>query len=423
MSDYTFPYPDENTRQGVTPRWFVTRRKYKCINNECPSGELGTSTDHGYDPAIDSFSTSTSGTTGICNFPTHRDWSSGVNTMSFFVKVDTNTTADLGVNLVFYEGVYGDSGDIERWRHIVTCPTLYDDQAVSIASDGGQILCHIASYVNDDAQASLKIYARRGSATTSFGGGGGGGADSEVGSNVVGVKGWYATTRNWLGILVDGSGRVVTSSGAAIAGYVKKISDEVTTGDGLKVMQDDASKLLNTELNSTTILARLTSLVTTIGNHGVATDTEGIRVLGVADSTTPTAVGDGEDVHPWNNLVGARGVFQTQGSDHTTSSISTFEEPGSGIDSVIKDCAAADTAYALVAASTPCIGVFLSAAQANAGQARFGDSAIAAVATGGAYIPHDDVSAPVWVSIDDAAKLYVSASNNGDDVIATIITR
>jgi len=101
----------------------------------------------------------------------------------------------------------------------------------------------------------------------------------------------------------------------------------------------------------------------------------------------------------------------------------TFEEPGSGIDSVIKDCAAADTAYALVAASTPCIGVFLSAAQANAGQARFGDSAIAAVATGGAYIPHDDVSAPVWVSIDDAAKLYVSASNNGDDVIATIITR
>ena len=407
--------------QGSNPTFFVTRYKSDLGNHTPAVTDIGTATDRGYDPAITSIPTTVSGTTGVCSLPTDDWWSAQVGGMVFMVDIENNNDADLTVDLEFYRAVYGDTGGVENWELIETREGVAaDDPAIIIGETAGSsVFVRVAGITNPDNDAQLYIQARLASSAEIASCG----ADSEVGSNVVGVKGWYATTRNWLGILVDGSGRVVTSSGAAIAGYVKKISDEVTTGDGLKVMQDDASKLLNTELNSTTILARLTSLVTTIGNHGVATDTEGIRVLGVADSTTPTAVGDGEDVHPWNNLVGARGVFQTQGSDHTTSSISTFEEPGSGIDSVIKDCAAADTAYALVAASTPCIGVFLSAAQANAGQARFGDSAIAAVATGGAYIPHDDVSAPVWVSIDDAAKLYVSASNNGDDVIATIITR
>lgn len=172
------------------------------------------------------------------------------------------------------------------------------------------------------------------------------------------------------------------------------------------------------------LAALLAEIQSAIEDHGTALSDDAVVKVGAeAVSGTPAALADGEVARFATDLTRSLRAHLSQGLDKTTSSVENWEKPGTGFDTLAVDLAAAGTAYQLTATSTPCWGVWLSGVQANAGQSRWGDSAIAAIGTGGAYIPHDDASPPIWVPIDDARKVYCVGSNNGDDVIATVLLR
>ena len=256
--------------QGENPTFSVTRYKSDLANHIPGAGELGSATDRGFDPAITAIPYTVAGTAGICTTPTADWWSAQVSGMAFMVEIENNAAADLTVDLEFYRGVYGSTGAIEKWELIEERLGVVDGEPAIIVGEtaGSSVFVRVAGITNHDAAAQLYISSRLASSAEIASCG----ADSEVGSNIVGVKGWYATGRNWVGLLVDASGQIVTSSGAAIVAALA------------------------------TIIARLTSLVSATDDHDAApTDDAGSKILieAMDDPTTAlAAVDDGDLVRP-----------------------------------------------------------------------------------------------------------------------------
>lgn len=212
MSRYTAPRRAD-FYQGSNPTFFVTRYKSDLGNHVPAVADIGTATDRGYDPAITAISTTVAGATGVCTCPTADWWSAQVGGMVFRVEIENNPAGTLTVDLEFYRAVLGDSGGIEDWELIEERTGVANGEPAIIVGEtaGSMVFVRVAAITNPDNGAQLYISARlaSGAEIASCG------MDSEVGSNAVGVKGWYATGRNWLGLLVDSAGALVVSGASA----------------------------------------------------------------------------------------------------------------------------------------------------------------------------------------------------------------
>ena len=110
-------------------------------------------------------------------------------------------------------------------------------------------------------------------------------------------------------------------------------------------------------------------------------------------------------------------VYLSQGLDHTTSDVGTYEVPASGIGDGTVTVAAAATQF--IAASTPCIVVHVTARLANAGAIYVGGSTLAGANEGVELQPGSG-----WTFvIDDVSKLYGWAVNANDVLDFAFMTR
>jgi hypothetical protein len=223
--------------RGVRPRWFTVRYKANLSNVQVPDAEIGTATDHGYDPAIASFPTTTTGIPTVCELPTGEGWSASVEAMLFKVVIENNAAANLSVDLAFYEAQHGSTGAVDSWRLIAQRTGLQNDETVQIPTDGGMIMPHVEAITNDDGSAQLYVECRRASAITVGGEAGGGEGFSDIEAEAIGTLVWNTTTRKW--DRWGGAGGTPT----------------------VTVVQPTASLLNCTEANSTAILADTTAIL------------------------------------------------------------------------------------------------------------------------------------------------------------------
>lgn len=136
---------------------------------------------------------------------------------------------------------------------------------------------------------------------------------------------------------------------------------------------------------------------------------------------TPAAAALGRFIRLAMDTSRSTRVHLSQGLLHLDDSAEMWEEPATlMVDEGAATCNPADTAIQLTAAATPCIGVYLTARDANTGICIFGDSTIT---TAGAAIPESTWDKPVFVPIDDVSKIWVASSVLNDVVHWTAIGR
>jgi len=405
VARFTESHIYESTRQGATPRWFVTRYKAICDEFAAFVPEMGTAADHGPDPAIASIPYDKIGASGICEFPTHKGWSAETETMQFRFEIVGNAANDLTIDVTYYEAVYGTTEEIESWHAIGSDYGIGNGDTREVGTSGGRILVHIDAVNNPDSSAQLYVSARRGSSIQLLGAGGEAAAlIVDGGVESLGVRGWYATLGRWLRIAVDSAGALVVSGLSGMA----------------TVLSIVLSNLILVLADTTAIKTAIQILDDVVNTHDAAAGTKGVLMMGKASAGVPAAVGDGDAVSDRRDLTGSAGVHLTAGTDYTTSSITTRETPGSGYAHGTRDCTAANTAYPLAAASTPCFAVLMCAREANAGLCITGASTIT---TTGGPVPKISVGSTGWTFVDDLAKVCVASSNAGDDVDFVYLTR
>lgn len=176
-----------------------------------------------------------------------------------------------------------------------------------------------------------------------------------------------------------------------------------------------------TFVNTSTFVVVYVGIQRGLEKHDTAIAQTLLHVIGAqAEAGVPAAVTDQRAARLAVDLTRSLRVHLSAGTDYTTSSMTTREVPGSGYAHGTRDCTAANTAYALAAASTPCFAVLMCAREANAGICITGGSTIT---TTGGQVPKISVGCAGWTFVDDLAKVYVASSNAGDDVDFVYLTR
>lgn len=402
MARWTNSYDNEHGREGATPRWFVVRHKADLGNLQCPAALLGTATDHGYDPAIGSIAMTTKGTDLVCEFPTRKGWSAGVNAMLFRLEIEGNATADLTVDISWYEACYGNTGLLESWRLIATDYGVSNGDTKQVVNDGGRIFPHIDGISNPDGSASLYLSARTASAIQVVGAGGSeaGGTVIDEGVESIGMKGWYSTTNRWVKIAVDSAGNLVLSGLAAAA---------VVWAAMLAVLTTITGQLVTSLADSLAIKTAIQILDDIVGTHDSAAGTKGAHVMGKASAGVPAAVGDGDSAHMRMDLTGSPGVHLTAGLDYTTSSVETREKPPTGGATGTTNISNAASTALNAGVSLACVSVTVINNSVTGGWMRVGIGTQTAT-TGIPLQPGDSRK----ILVDDVAKVQGWAQNLND---------
>jgi hypothetical protein len=449
MARYTTFNPKENEGGGITNRWQVTRYKSSLSNATCATGDVGGAGDYGIDPTPAAILLAACApTAGICYFPTPREWSAGVEAMLFWVEIWNNAADDLKLDIEFYEMVYGSTGAIETGRMILSYPNAVNGDVIGVETDGAQVFARIAGVTNPDGSAQLYLSCKRAShSVASLYEGGGDGLDLDltgIGRAVAAVVDDHDVTHTHelgLKILAEAlDGALIVAgydrSGAQSTMVPVEISNAVASGYGVPIL-GRASATVPTAVATGDVIApwynrsgatmicgwdeantvpRELPIVSNSANHPDI----GVTVSWRADAGIPTAVADGEGVAPRADLTGSLGTHLTNALSRTNDSVTSWDQPPTGDWQGTRDCTVANTAYPIVAVSTPCVGVFLTAAEANAGICLWGSSTLT---TAGAGISKASQAPSYLIPIDDAAKIHVASSNAGDDVNFAILTR
>jgi len=401
--------------QGENPSFFVTRYKSDLGNHVCGPADIGQATDRGTDPAITAILVTTTGNTALCSLPTPDWWSAQVSGMAFRVEIENNATADLTVDLEFYRAVYGSTFAVESWELIETRQGVADGESAIIIGETARssIFVRVAGITNPDNDAQLYISARLASEAEI-----GAGGDSEVGSDVVGVKGWYATTRSWLGLLVDNTGALVVSgwtvTWAALTALLTTISNTCTSifGDTTAIHTDTTGILADTA----DIETATETVATAVEDHSaVLSDAAIVKVGGIADAATPAVVAHGDVARVSLTLDQALRIAETRGLNYTNDSVEARETPASGLTSGSTQVSNAAVTMLNGGTSLPCIRATVQNRVGNSPIA-IGDSGLAGVNEGQIL----QAGASLEADIDDVAKLgsYATVLNERLDWIA-----
>ena len=457
MARYTTFNPKENGGGGITNRWQVTRYKSSLGAGACLTADVGTAGDHGVDPtAATILAAGVTSDTSIASWPTHREWSAGVEAILFWVEIEGNTADDLKLDLEFYEGVYGSTGVIESYRKIgSTFPNITDGEVVGVESDGAQVFARIAGITNPDGSASLYLQCKRSShSVASLYEGGGDGLDLDltgIGRAVAAVVDDHdAAHTHELGLKIlaealtdptsdqvdDGDmtrPRATIDGALYVAGYDRaasqgamlpvEISNAVASGYGVPAL-GRASITVPTAVADGDVIAPWLnrSGATAVCGFDVANNVTrelpvasnssnhpdvGVTVSWRADAGIPTAVADGEAVAPRADLTGSAGTHLTNGLNYTNDSVTNRKQPPTGGAPGSTNISNAASTALNGGTSIPCVEVTVM--NNGTGWMRVGVGT--QTATTGIVLQPGDARD---IEIDDVAKVEGWTQNNND---------
>jgi hypothetical protein len=417
MSRFTTPTFDDFV-DGNIPQWFVTRFKNSLSAATCPSNAVGTATDRNIDPAITAISTTLAGAAGVCNTPTHLDWSAKVGGMVFRAEIENNTAGNLSVDLEFYRAVYGDSGSVEDWQLMKSVPGVTAGEEIRLATSQSRIFVRVSGITNPDSDAQLYLSARMASPEEV---GGGGDLDIDEGIPARGMNGWSDTLSRWVRWAVGAAGFPIVEARQATANLLNCTEASAATilTNVVNILTQATTTATQTTNTATSTASIDTELQTVIEDHdAVHSDAAIVKVGGKAWAGVPTAVVGGDVCETAYDVTGSQRMYPSNALNYTNDSATTRETPASGIGQGTKQITSAG-AIALVATSTPCIEVTVQNRTGNSPMT-VGDSALLAVPGDGDVLIG---GASITLKIDDVAKVFMRATVNLESANFTFLTR
>jgi hypothetical protein len=419
MSRFTTPTFDDFV-DGAIPQWFVTRFKNSLSASVCPSNAVGTATDRNVDPAITAISTTLAGAAGVCNTPTHLDWSAKVGGMVFRAEIENNTAGNLSVDLEFYRAVYGDSGSVEDWQLFKGVPGVTTGEEIRLATSQSRIFVRISGITNPDSDAQLYLSARMASPDEVSGGGD---LDIDEGIPARGMFGWNTSLSpaRWVRMVVGAAGFPIVEARQAVAALLNCTEASAATilTNVVNILTQATTTATQTTNTATSTASIDTELQTVIEDHdAVQADAAIVKVGGLAHAGTPAAVIAGDNAQMAFDATQSQRVYNSQSTHYSNDSATTRETPASGINEGSTQIAD-DAATPLAASSTPCIEVTVQNQTGN-DPIGIGGSTIAAIANDGILLIG---GASITLKIDDVNKVNAWATTDLERLDYTYLTR